>query len=406
MQVLERVRTLVETRDLRQADAILETLINGGLMSDELAEAWLYRARVRLLQSRPHDALRALDHSQHYVPTRRPDIIALRGDAYLLRYETSAIGFRQRADLAQAQHQYTHLLATYRGYANIAWVHYQQGRVALMQDDAPRATVLFCQALERPSVYPFLHAYCYERLAYIAYYDQHDAENADQHLQQAIATAPTQIERRWLIGVYLLQSRVLRARDVDRALASARTARELAEALNDQRVLADVHFTTAEIARAVSTQAELVINHLNAFIALTSPVQGIAVQQARAYEMIGDVHFEHAEYEEAQHAYTQALAINPYHPFAEALIYRSAWGDYQQRRYQRVIHRLSDYLQTTDTPSDYRLDMILAHSLFAVQAYEQADSVYRYALTKAPRGRDADVLRQYQQIAQYLKKPL
>lgn len=402
MQVLERVRTLVETRDLRRADAILETLINGGLMSDELAEAWLYRARIRLLQSRPHDALRALDHSQHYVPTRRPDMIALRGDAYLLRYETSAIGFRQRTDLAQAQHHYTHLLATYRGYANIAWVHYQQGRIALMQDDASRATTLFCQALDRPSVYPFLRAYCYERLAYIAYYHQRDAETADQHLQQAIATAPTQIERRWLIGVYLLQSRVLRTRDIDRALASARTARELAEALNDQRVLADVHFTTAEIAR----QAEAIISHLHTFIALTSPVQGIAVQQARAYEMIGDVHFERGEYEQAQHAYAQALAINPYHPFAEALIYRSAWGDYQQRRYQRVIRRLSDYLQTTDTPSNYRLDMILAHSLFAMQAYEQADSVYRHALTKAQHGRDADVMRQYQQIARYLKKPL
>jgi tetratricopeptide (TPR) repeat protein len=401
-QELAKIEAFIEARDIKKAEAAIAKLLRSNLSTETQAELLQHRARLRLMASRVEEAFSDLAELRQLNPAafEKASLMSLLADCQLARFEAETVGFAKKDDLRSAQNLYQNLIENHRDYPNLGWVYYQNGRALLMEDRASAAESSFHKALFAPSKHNALTAYCYERLAFIAYYESRQPHQALTYLDKAIATYPNKESRLWLVQVYLLRSRVLKDKYLEEALLSAKKALKLA---TDHRgLIADASFAIAELLSVYAGNAAEMIEHVQRFMQHSKNPVGVDVTWSRAYEMLGDAYFETQEYEAAVIAYYNALACNPYHPWEESLHYRIACSYYQHKEYTVVIDALKKLLGDGKSTDDYRVYNLLGNAHFAQGQFADALAHYEKSLNLAPMGAEVQTMQTYYELCQQI----
>ncbi len=410
------IETLLERREVKKAEVLIAKVMRSDLTPDEQAQLLVLRARARLLSARPDDAIADLmtAHSISAEILAAADKIELLGDCYLARFELASVGFTDRNDSGQALTFYRQILDNYSFYENIGWIHYQMGRILLAENNVENATTSFHDGLMTASHVKALTAYCYERLAFIAFYDARDLNKAAAYIGKAIDTYPAYEDQNWLVQVHNLRSTILRAmRRYEDALRAAETALAVASlnAGENRHGLAEALLTTGELLAQFEGRERDVITHLQQFTQISKKPLGVDVTWSRVHEMLGDAYFKTGQYSAAVAAYQAALQFNPYHPWEESLHYRIARSFYQQGDYEHTVTALQRMLDAAKAEgqsiSDYHIFDVLGNAQYALGRYDEALSAYRTALAMAPPNADnLDKIKTYHDFAQELSRPL
>ncbi len=412
--ILEEYRSiedLLSKRDLKRAEILIARQLRADLPAPERAKYLIARAHARLLSARPDDALDDLKTARALSPDdfAAPYPLELTGDCYFARFELASVGFADRADTARALAAYDQLLEQVPHYNNRGWIHYQRGRVLLSERQIDEAVTCFQQALLLPNTMPTLTAYCYERLAFVAFYEQREPDQALDYLSKAAATYPAGEDRTWLVHVYTLRSRVLREmQDYPAAVDAANAAIHAAE---DKGALGEALLTAAETLSLIERREREVVANLQQYIQISKKPLGIDVTWSRVHEMLGDALYKNGQLLPAVTAYQSALEFNPYTPWEVSLHYRIARTLYQLGDYEKSVHAIQTMLQAAETDgqviSDYRVYNILGNAYFALNSYDDAISAYQTALEFAPASAEnLDKIKQYYQFARELSHPV
>jgi tetratricopeptide (TPR) repeat protein len=403
---LAKIEAFIESRDIKKAEAAIAKLMRSNPSTTIQAELLQQRARIRLMSARVEEALSDLAELRLLAPADfdKPSVTSLLGDCQLARFEAETLGFARKEDLRTAQSLYQSIIDTQNDYPNLGWVYYQNGRALLMEDRASAAESSFHKALFAPSKNNALTAYCYERLAFIAYYEARQPRQALTYLDKAIDTYPNSESLLWLVQLYLLRSRVLKEKHLDEALLSAKKALKLAS--DNRGLLADASFALAELLSQYTGNADEMIEHLQRFMQHSKTPVGVDVTWSRAYEMLGDAYFQTQQYEVAAMAYHNALHYNPDHPWEESLRYRLACSYYQQKDYQAVMDGLSQVLTEGKSLDDYRVYNLLGNAHFALGQYAEAVRCYEKSLQLAPLGAEVQTMQNYYELSQQMIQPL
>lgn len=393
IDAFQQVEDLLARRDLKKAEVQIARSLRAPLTPLERARMLIYRARTRLLSARPDDALDDVQSARALAPDHldTAPTFELLGDCYFARFELASVGFADRNDTAQAIHVYQQIRDQFPDYENLGWVFYQMGRVLLTENRTDEAARCFEQALLNPSTLAALTAYCFERLAFVAFYETRQPGKALGFINKAVDTYPITDDRRWLVGVHILRSRILRdMRRFDQALKAAEIALAVAgTGSNESKAqLAEALLTSGELLYGIEGREREVITHLQQFLQLSRKPLGVDVTWSRVHEMLGDAYFKTGQYATAAAAHQAALQFNPYHPWELSLHYRIARSHYQTGDYDRAvqsIHRLLDSAEKDGQPvTDYRVFDILGNAQFALKRYDEALAAYRTALSIAP----------------------
>lgn len=404
---LVQAKQLLEDRQIKKAEILIARLLR---TEPESSALLALRAQLHLLAGRPQNALEDISAiEQQNTDTGSPELRKLKADAFLARYEQSTVGFVQKSDLQQAHDIYQQLLTKTPQYHNQGWILYQMGRLALIQDETQDAVDYFKQALthvgnEERSELPAL---CYERLAFVAHYEQRQSRQALEYLEKAIVNYPEGEPRSWLIQVYLMRARILREYDLSAAYKAATDALQIAEAESylSRSATIEALFALAEIlAEMPGREAELV-TVIKRFIQLDKAPVGVDVTWSRAYEMLGNAYMAQLEYTQAIPSYQEALRFNPYHPWGETLQYRMAVCQYQLGMYAETITHLRGLLQAGIETEIYRMYALLGNAQFALAQYAEAHASYEQALQAAPAGIDTSTIRAYYEASRQLIVP-
>ena len=390
---LQLADELLARREVKKADVIIAKAIRAAVSPEDRAACLVCRAQARLLSARPEDALDDITAARALRQTTEDDplLMELEADASLARYELATVGFADRSDVAHAREIYQQILDRSPFYENLGWVHYQMGRVLLTDNKVAESAQYFHDGLFHASHNPSLTAYCYERLAFANYYEARDLPRALAFINKAIDTYPAQEDRRWLVQVQVLRSRILR--DMGRqaqALRAAETALQVASGNSGENKmgLAEAYLTTGELLFEMEGRERDVITYLQQFTQLARKPLGVDVTWSRVHEMLGDSYYKSGQYVAAANAYQGTLQYNPYHPWETSLHYRIARSYYQQGDYERTIQalrRMMEVAQADGQPvSDYRVFDILGNAFFALARYHEALDAYRQALQMAP----------------------
>jgi len=394
---LQDIHHALEKRDVKRAEIILARLLRGDLTPAERAEALFTRARVRLVSGRPDDALADLREVALLSPgcAERPEYLELRADCHLARFELASVGFADRADTAQASLDYAKITESAPSWPNRGWTHYQQARIALSENHTTAAVAHLQQALLNPSTVPALSAYCYERLGFIAFFDQRNPAEALAWLDRAVATYPADEPRVWLAEVHTLRSRVLReGRDYTQALAAADTSLKIAGGCGaaGRDALADAALFAAEVAAELPGRERAVIAYVQQFTSASKRPLGIDVTWSRSQELLGDAYLRAGLAAEALESYQAALRYNPYHPWELKLYFQIAHCYYQLHEYNRSANAVNVLLRSADEDEpvlrDFRVHALLGNALYAQGDYANAANAYRAALLNAPEHAD------------------
>ncbi len=405
----QQLDTLLKQREIKKAEVLIARLLRSDALPKEDEQRLLiYRARTRLLSARPTDALDdlLLLKEQHPELFDNPAVLELLADSYFARFELASVGFAERQDAAIAAQIYRDILAQFPEYANTGWVQYQLGRILLSLDEFEEAEKLIREAMMSPSDIASLTAYCYERLAFIAYYEQRDAKRAETLLRKAIDTYPTSEPVLWLAQVYLFLSKVRHNTDKEAALEAVRQALAIAQrAKTDNRaVLSEIYLTTAELLHESHGSPEDIIQYVNQFMQVSKKPLGVDVTWSRAYEMLADAYMALQRYDDAVDAYLMVLELNPYHPWETSIYYRIACSYYQTQEYKRALravdHIFEHARQEGQEVSDYHVYEVLGNALFALGNYQQASEAYEQALSLAPASASIEKIRAYLKYAQ------
>lgn len=409
---MQGIEDLLARHETKKAEIALAKYLRNDLSQQDRANGLIYRARVRLRSGRPDDAIHDLNTARELAQDNfeTPETLELLGDVHLARFEMASVGFADRADTDRAQHYYQRVLDEYPAYMNRGWIYYQMGRLALADNAVERAEARFQQALLTPSHVRALTAYCYERLGFIAFYEQRDLDAALGFLSKAIDTYPASEKQSWLVQVQLLRSRVLHERREYRAaLAAAETAVNIAASSgSDNRLsLAEALLTVGEMLMNFPGRERDAISHLQQFLQISKRPLGVDVTWSRVHEMLGDAYFKLMQYELAAEAYEAALQYNPYHPWEISLYYRIARSYYHQNNYTGTVTAIKQLMSTAENEGepihDYRIYDILGNAQFALGQYTEAEASYRAALELAPANAEGlEKIRKYYQFAQEL----
>ena len=408
------VDELLSKRDIKRAEVLIARYLRTELSAQERATLLIARARARLLGARVDDALEDLDHARALIPDdfESPLTFELLGDCHLARFELASVGFADRTDTSQALQSYQTILVEFSQYANRGWIHYQRGRVLLTENRIDDAVECFQEALLAPSTVAALTAYCYERLGFVAFYERREPDHALSFLDKAVATYPTSEDRRWLVHVHTLRSRVLREmHHYDAAVEAANDAIKLAVSAEGKPGLPDALLIAAETLSLIAGHEREVIAHLQQYIQISKKPLGIDVTWSRVHEMLGDAYYQGSQLQHAVVAYQMALQVNPYTPWELSLHYRIARTLYQLGDYNKSVQAIQIMLQAAQADGqgvgDYRVYNILGNSYFALGSYAEAVAAYETALQIAPSNADSlDKIRQYYQFAQELSRPV
>lgn len=393
MDQLRRILDLAARGDVKKSDLLATRLLRSELTDEDRGKVLRCRARVRLLAARPDDALEDLVLANQFDPqnAQQPETMELIGDAYFARFELARVGFSDRNDIQEARRILSNALLDYPKYDNVGWVYYQLGRIYLSVGDVTEAEVYFRRALDSSSQLNYLVAYCFERLGFIAYYDQRDLERSLNFLDRAIEEYPPGQPKGWIVQVYILRSRVLKGmRRYQDACKSAALALDEAIALRPENKLfvAETLFAVGETTSEIEGSEQETISYLSQFIQINKKPQGVDVTWSRAYEMLGNAHFDVGRYEDAISAFRMALQYNPDHPWGTSLYYRIACGYYHEHEYDNVVATIEHMLRVADqdnqTVDDYRIYDLLGNALFAQNQYINAAEAYEKALKLLP----------------------
>lgn len=404
-QELAKIESFIENREIKKAEAELARLMRSNPDAEMQAELLQQRARLRLMAARIEDSMNDLGELRKMKPAafEKPELMSLLADVYLARFEADTLGFAKKEDLRNAQNLYQSIINQHSQFPNLGWVYYQHGRALLMEDRASAAESSFLRALFAPSKLHALTAYCYERLAFIAFYESRQSQQALTYLDKAIDTYPNSESRLWLVQLHLLRSRVLKDKQPEDAISAAKKALKLAA--ESRELLADASFALAELLSYADNAAER-IEHLQRFMQHSKNPVGVDVRWSRAYEMLGDAYFETQQYEAAVMAYHNALHYNPYHPWEENLHYRIACAYYQQRDYAAVLESLNKLLEEGKALEDYRVYNLMGNSHFALRQFPEAVSKYEKSMALAPHGADVQTMQSYYEISQQMIQAL
>lgn len=404
----EQVRRLIEDRQIKKAEVMIARLLRAAPGNIELLEL---RARLHLLAGRPQNALEDISTiEQKVVSIPTPELNQIKADAFLARYEQSTVGFVQKSDLQQAHTIYKQLLHEAPQSIHKAWVLYQIGRLMLIDDDVDLAIKHFKKALAHADAetQPELPALCYERLAFIAHYEQRQPQQALNYLKQAVANYPEAEPQSWLIQVYLMRARILREQDLPMAYAAAEDALRIAgaETSKSRAAIIEVLFTQAEILAEMPGRETELVSVLKRFIQLDKAPVGVDVTWSRVYEMLGNAYMALLEYGQAIPSYEEALRFNPYHPWGETLQYRIAVCQYQLGMFTETIAHLREILQKGVETEAYRMYALLGNAEFAMGLFSNAHASYEHALKVAPAGIDTSTVQAYYDASSRLIVPL
>lgn len=406
---LTSVNELLARREVKKAEVLIARALRADPTVSERAALLIMRARTRLYSSRLDDALTDLGEARALLPVlfEPPDVLELVGDVHFARFELASVGFADRTDAEKALIAYDSILQYHLDYANSGWIEYQKGRVLLTENRVDEAIAAFQRALFAPSRFATLTAYCYERLGFIAFYEQRDMRQALAFLDKAVSTYPPYEPRAWLVQVNVLRSRILRElHDYANAFEAARLALAIAQNSGPQGKLslADAAVAAGEIACALEGREREGIALLQTFVAASRKPVGIDVTWSRVHEMLGDAQFKIGDPTSALASYQAALQFNPYHPWELSLYHRIARCYYQLKEYDRAIAALQTMLNTAqrdgDPVRDHRIYQLLGNSEYALGRYPQAAQSYKTALELAPAAHDSvHTIRRYYEVA-------
>jgi len=408
---LRAIRESLDKHDVKKAEILIARLLRREITSEQRAQLLIQRARTRLLNARPEDAIDDLQEARATSPVfETPSTLELLGDCYFARFEFATVGFADRSDTTQAENAYRKLMSQFPSYDNLGWVYYQLGRVLTTQMRVEESNVYFQQALLSPSHVSPLTAFCYERLGYIAFYELRDSTKALAFLNKAIDTYPITENRMWLVQVHLLRCRVLReVRNYDLAFKAADAAIKIAlESGPESRSgLAEALLTAGELLSDIGGREKEVIAYLQQFLQVTKHPLGVDVTWARVYEMLGDAYFRLGQYDAAGTAYQSVLQYNPDYPWEVSLYYRMARAFYQQQAFEKTIEAIDRMLRAAEAEgqsiNDYRVYDVLGNAQFALKRYDKAADAYQMALRIAPpNAEELDKIKMYCQFAQEL----
>jgi tetratricopeptide (TPR) repeat protein len=399
MQDFKLIEALITERDFKKAEVWLARSLRTDLSSANLTRLLVYRARLRLLTARPTDALADLREAGITLQTTTsPELLELLADCYFASYEHAQMGFADKEFIRHAEALYSHLLDNHSDYPNRGWIHYQYGRLALILAQPDKARQAFEQALFAPSRVVALTAYCYERLGYVAFYEQRQMQTALTLLDKAVHTYPAAEPRLWLVQVHRLRSRVLADVDSSRAIEAARLALQIAEeaATADKTLVSEPLVALGELLFRQGERLEA-IECLQRFLQLGRPPQGIDVTWARVYEMLGDIYFELRRYDQSLQAFQNVLLFNPYHPWEETVHYRIACCHLRLKDYAKAVSTARTIIDRTQAEGhpvrDYRLYYVLGDAWFALGKYADSTQAYQGALDTAPSTVDVSPIR-------------
>lgn len=402
-------------REIKKAEVLIAKLLRGAPASRERCQLLVFRARARLLSARPEDALDDIAHVRTLDPSaaQDPTLLELFADAHFARFELASVGFADRSDTATAMQTYECILRESQDYENAGWIHYQMGRALLTDNRTEQAVECFHQGLLTPSRVPALTAYCYERLAFIAFYESRDLKQALTFIDKAIDTYPPGEDRRWLVQVHILRSRVLRdMHRLDQAVRAAESALAVANSSGESKLgLAEALLTLGELLAGIEGREREVIAHLQQFMQMSKKPLGVDVTWSRVHEMLGDAYFKTGQYALAANAYQSVLQFNPYHPWEVLVYFRIARAFYQAADYERAIQAIQRMMAAAQAEgqsvTDYRVYDILGNAFFAVGRYDDALEAYRTALHHAPpNAENLDKIKTYHDFALELSRPV
>jgi tetratricopeptide (TPR) repeat protein len=401
------IRELLALRDLKRAEVQIAKLLREGLPTQDEAQVMALRARARLLAARPEEALDDIAAAERATTDEalKLELRELAGDSYFARFELASVGFADRAHVSRADDIYRTLIEEQPDYANVGWLHYQRGRIALTDARVDDAIAAFTAALLAPSPLPALTAYCFERLGFVAFYEQRTPRRALSLLDKALYSYPPSQDRVWLARLQTLRARVLRELgESSRALATIEDAISVAYANDDSKfALADALLTGAELLAGVGGRERDVITRVQQFLQIARKPLGIDVTWSRAYEMLGNASFGIGQYGMAGEAYQSALQYNPYHPWELQLHLQIARALYQNNEYERAILAVETLLKAAEKDgqpvSDYRVYDVLGSAHFALKQYRAALTAYDQALSLSPSAVDLDKLQRYRGFA-------
>jgi tetratricopeptide (TPR) repeat protein len=409
-KVLITIKQLIDAGDLKRADTQVAKLLRYGafnidpddsmsaLSTKVTVQLLLYKARIRLLLHRPDDAIANIEALQERYSSLPDDIFVqtqeVLADAYLNLYENAQVGFANRSDLMSASRTYEAIMRDYPRYENIGWVVYQYGRVLLTQGLLNEAKQSFHDALFKASEFAFLVSYCYERLAFIAYYEERQAYDADVLLEKALHTYPADADESWLVRLLLMRSRILRKQSIAKAEQYALEALQLARRMTsqvlvlDNNILGDTLFVLAEILHETLDRPKDIVMYLQEFVQTQRPPLGVDVTWSRIYEMLGDAHLLLRDYGAAIKAFEQALQYNPDHPWLESMYYRVAQAKYHladvDGAYTTLESLVEQMVYDQQQITDYRVYLLMADIRRQRNAQDFAHDMVQQALSLAP----------------------
>ena len=405
---LSVIDTALQQGDLRKAEVLIARALRSDHMATvERAEMLLRRAKARLINGRPDEALSEADEALSLHPTleETPELKVLLGDIYFARFVLAEFGFADRAHTDKALNYYNDVLSSEPAYHQQAWVLYQRGCIYLSENKIDEAIHDLQNVLDENSDPPHVHAYAYERLGFIALFEKRDATQATQYFEQAIQTYPAGNSLAWVANVHILRSRALsELGDYKAALKAASNALESLDInAQDYRIaLTETHLAIGEVLAHIPGREADAIDHLLQFLQTSKRPLGVDVTWSRVYETLGNLSLKLKRYEQAIEAYQASLQFNPYHPWEINIHYQIARCYYRMRAYERVISAF-DQMQVTAQKenqqiTDYRVYYVLANAYFALERYTEAAKAYQTALDLAPPNAD-----NYQKILQYLQ---
>jgi len=405
---LQRIDDLLARNEFKKVEVVIAKQLRSEMSPQSRSQMLFRRARIRLLSARPDEALDDLLMMQGLVPSDfdSPPTLELLGDCFFARFELASLGFADRSDLQLAQRVYEQIIREHPKYINLGWVYYQLGRIWATINETKAAVQCLQQALLSPSHISALTAYCYERLAFVVFYEQRDLDQSLAFLNKAVDTYPSSADRNWLAQVHILRSRALRGmKDYESALRAVQTALSLVSGSSDDKsTLSEALLASGELFAELKNRDKDVVTTLQQFIQCTKKPLGVDVTWSRINEMLGNSYFNLGQYDNAIAAYQAVLQFNPDHPWALSLYYQIARSYYQQRAYKEAIHTIHQMLEvalTDDQPvSDYRVYDILGNSYFALGQFEDAAQAYQTALQMAPSNTESlSTIKSYYEIA-------
>jgi tetratricopeptide (TPR) repeat protein len=386
------IDALLRKREIKKAEIQIARALSKPATGGEYAALLTMRARAKLYTGRPEGALDDLMRAYEMAPSLKSDPVwnELLADSHLARYEISAVGFAERADAQQAEALYREIISTFPTYENLGWINYQLARVLLVTNRVSEALEGFQRALLTPSTVAALTSYCYERLGFVAFYEQRDAQQALTFIEKAVQTYPASEERGWLVQAYLLRGRILRdTHKLKAAIQAAEAAISIALSARSEsrQIQREALFTAAEILSRARGTEQRVIEVIEQFFQQSRKPQTIDVTWSRAYEMLADAYAQLGKHERSITAYLASLQFNPYHPWEVSIYVKIAKCSYQLGEYERTVQavrRALDVAKAEAQPVDFQVYDLLGSAYYALGQYEHAISAFDDALKCAP----------------------